>query len=88
MWAGRLECQDGVGGRRQSFKLGLPNFSVSGGGSGANWPQICLQNVRSAAACLQTAKLGDWSHLISAYFKVRSHVKAGTLLVGGSRRNL
>ena len=24
---------------------------------GANWPHICLQNTRSAVACLQTAKL-------------------------------
>ena len=52
------------------------------------------QDMRSAAACLQTVKLGDWPHLTSAFFKVRPHVisddtsSAETLLAGGSRRNL
>ena len=51
--------------------------SFFGRGSCANWPHICLQNMRSAAGCLQTAKLGDWLHLISAFFKVRPHVTSG-----------
>ena len=44
--------------------------------------------MRSAAASLQAAKLGDLPHLISAFFKVRPHVISGDpasrLRLGGS----
>ena len=33
--------------------------------------------MRSAAACFQVAKLGDWPHMTSAFFKVRPHVISG-----------
>jgi hypothetical protein len=39
--------------------------------------RIGLQDMRSVAACLQTARLGDWPHLISAFSEVRPQVNSG-----------
>ena len=60
---GRLECQGGVGDRRWPRELGLRNLPASGGEA---VPHICLQNMRSAAACLQTTKPGGRGNLAKA----------------------